>query len=108
MPLSTLSSVAQIAPGGAAIPKAATNANGAEDPALREAARRFEQVFIAQMLKQAKLGENNSSFSGGYGEDAFRSFMVDEYAAALTKAESFGLADQIYAQLKQKADADAE
>lgn len=75
----------------------------AEDAALREAAREFEQVFIAQMLKQAKLGETQGAFSGGYGEEAFRSFLVDEYAEALTRAESFGLADKIYNELKEKA-----
>lgn len=79
-----------------------------EDPALREAARQFEQVFIAQMLKQAKLGENNGPFSGGYGEDAFKSFMIDEYAEAMTRAQSFGLADKIYSQLKEKALAHVE
>lgn len=88
-------------------PQAGAQAN-AEDPALREAARQFEQVFIAQMLKQAKLGETSGSFTGGYGEDAFRSFMVDEYAEALTQSQSFGLADKIYAQLKEKADAHVE
>lgn len=80
----------------------------AEDKALREVAREFEQVFIAQMLKQAKIGENNSAFSGGYGEEAYQSFLVDEYAGALTRAESFGLAEHIYAQLKEKAQAHAE
>ena len=80
----------------------------AEDKALRDAARQFEQVFIAQMLKQAKVGETNGSFSGGYGEDAFKSFMIDEYAEALSTAGSFGLAEKIYNQLKEKAQADAE
>ena len=81
---------------------------GDDDSALREVARQFEQVFIAQMLKQAKLGEASGPFSGGHGEDAFKSFLIDEHAKALTQSESFGLADKIYAQLKEKARADAE
>lgn len=94
--------------GSALAPGRPAPAPAADDAALREAAREFEQVFIAQMLKQAKLGEAGGAFTGGYGEDAFKSFMIDEYAEALTRAESFGLADKIYAQLKEKAGAHVE
>lgn len=79
-----------------------------DDEALRAVAKEFEKVFVAQMLKQANLLENNSSFSGGYGEEAFHSFLIDEYAGAMTDSHSFGLAERIYDQLKQKAQADAE
>lgn len=83
---------------------AAPNARAAgEDPSLREAAERFEQVFIGEMLKRSGLAETVGAFGGGYGEEAFKSFLIDEYAEQLSNRESFGLADHIYAQLKQKA-----
>ncbi|MEL6979534.1 MAG: rod-binding protein [Pseudomonadota bacterium] len=72
------------------------------DAALRQAAQAFEQVFVAQMLQHAGIAEMKGPFSGGYGEDAFRSFLIDEYAAALSQNTNFGLADQIYAQLKER------
>lgn len=100
-----------VAPITAAAPPAGAaqlRSNAAEDAALREVAQQFEQVFIAQMLKNAKVGEAKGAFAGGAGEDAFKSFLIDEYAAALSGAQAFGLADQIYAQLKQRAAPNAE
>ena len=97
--------------GGLSGPNAAQSAapgGDVDDAGLREAARQFEQVFIAEMLKQARIGENNSAFSGGHGEEAFRSFLVNGYAEQLSTAETFGLAEHIYAQLKEKADGNAE
>ena len=89
----------------AALPSASRTS---DDDALREVARQFEQVFVAQMLKQAKIADMSGPFSGGHGEEAFKSFLIDEYADALTQSESFGLADKIYSQLKEKAQAHAK
>lgn len=77
-----------------------------DDAELRAAAAAFEQVFISEMLKNANVGEIEGPFTGGFGEEAFRSFQIDEYAAAIVDQGSFGLAEQIYAQLKNKVSGD--
>lgn len=69
---------------------------------LWETAKAFEAAFIAEMLKHADLGETGGAFTGGHGEEAFRSFLVDEYANALSQSSDFGLAEKLYADLKQK------
>lgn len=90
------------APSRAASLKAETAA-AQDDPALREAAKKFEQVFLGEMLKRSGLAETAGAFGGGYGEEAFKSFLIDEYAKQLSDHESFGLAEHIYAQLKEEA-----
>lgn len=76
-------------------------APGATDP-LRAAAEKFETMFVAEMLKAAKVGEVKGPFTGGYGEEAFRSFLLREYAEAITQQGSFGIADQLYRSLQEK------
>lgn len=78
------------------------------DAELRETATKFEAAFLAEMLKAAKIGETKGPFSGGYGAETFRSFLVREYADALAEKNTFGLAEKIYSQLKQKVASDAE
>ena len=73
-----------------------------QDEKLRETAKQFEIMFVAQMLKAAKVGEAKGPFTGGYGEEAFRSFLVQEYAAAIVEQDSLGLAEQLYQGLKGK------
>jgi flagellar protein FlgJ len=75
------------------------------NPALWETAQKFETVFVAQMLKQAKIGEHAGAFSGGYAADTYRSFLVDEYAKAATQSQSFGLAEALYKQMSEKVSA---
>lgn len=75
---------------------------GGGDAALRDVAQKFETAFLAEMLKHANLGEMDTAFGGGYGEDAFRSFLIDEYAASLSASSNIGLAEKVYADLKNK------
>lgn len=86
--------------------KAAPATASGSDDALRETAKQFEVMFIAEMLKSAKVGEAKGPFTGGHGEEAFRSFLVREYAQSVSDQGSFGLADTIYRQLKEKVAAD--
>lgn len=79
-----------------------------EDARMREVAQDFEAVFVTEMLKAAKIGESQGSFTGGHGEQAFVSLLQREYAYALTEQNAFGLAEQIYTQLRRRADANAE
>lgn len=97
--LLTASAPAPTAPGGAA---------RTSDDALRETAREFEAAFLAEMLKAAKLGEVKGPFTGGHGEEAFRSFLVREYADEMSRAGGIGLADKLYAEFKQKVTGHAE
>lgn len=80
----------------------AASASNAQDDALRAVAKEFETMFIAEMLKAAKVGETKGPFTGGHGEEAFRSFLVREYAGAISDQGGFGLADQLYQELKEK------
>ena len=77
-----------------------TAAEGANDARLREVAQEFEAVFIGEMLKHIGLDEASNAFggefNGGAGEDAFRTFLVREYADAISDKGAFGLADKIY------------
>lgn len=81
---------------------AASLSPDASDAQLREAAKQFEIMFAAEMLKAAKVGETHGPFSGGYGEEAFRSFLVREYATSIAEQGTLGLATQIYQELKEK------
>lgn len=89
-----------------------TTVAGADDAKLRQVAQEFEAVFIGEMLKHIGLdeaaGELGGDFTGGYGEDAFRTFLVREYADAISEKGAFGLADKIYNQLKARQDAASE
>lgn len=87
----------------AADPRLSPPSAEADDAALLEAAQAFEKIFLAEMLKHAEVDAVPSGFSGGYGEEAFRSFLLAERAEALSASSDFGLAEAIYAQLKEKA-----
>lgn len=73
------------------------------DAALKKAAIEFESVFLSEMLKHAKLTEAKGPFSGGSSEETYRMLLTREYADRLAESESFGLAEHIYRELKQKA-----
>ena len=61
-----------------------------------EAAREFEAVFIAEMMKPMFEGiEVEAPFGGGKGEEVFRSMMLQEYGKETAKNGGFGLADQL-------------
>ncbi len=70
-----------------------------EEKALRKTAQEFEAVFIAEMLSHAGFEKAIATDSGPGGE-AFSRMLVENYAEKLTEKGGFGLADQIYRQLK--------
>ena len=72
-----------------------------KDETLRKSAQEFETVFIAQMLTHAGLDKALASDSG-YGGEAFSGMLVETYAEELSKKGGFGLAEQIYRQLKDQ------
>lgn len=69
------------------------------DAQLREKAQEFESIFIAEMLSHAGFDKALSE-NAGYGGEAFSRMLVESYAEQLSKKGGFGLADQIYRQLK--------
>lgn len=78
---------------------ATTRETSVEDEArLRDAAKRFEQSFIAQMLTYSGLAESLTS-GEGKGAEAFTTFYIDQLAERLSDQGGFGLADTIYKRL---------
>lgn len=72
------------------------------DARIEAAARDFEALFVAQMLKPMFEGiEVNNRFGGGKGEEIFRSFMIDEYGKMIAETGQLGIADAIKQQLIQ-------
>lgn len=70
-----------------------------KEESLRKTAQEFESVFIAEMLSHAGLDKAVAQ-SSGFGGEAFSRMLIDTYADKLTEKGGFGLADQIYRQLK--------
>ncbi len=69
------------------------------DAALRKKAAEFESIFITEMLSHAGFDKALSENSG-HGGEAFSRMLVESYAEQLSDKGGFGLADQIYRQLK--------
>lgn len=68
---------------------------------IEEAAREFEAVFIAEMLKPMFEGVNEPDpfFGGGKGEEIFNGMMVQEYGKILADRGGIGIADFVKAEL---------
>lgn len=75
----------------------------ARPEALREAARSLEASFLSAMLKSARLGEQDNSFSGSSGEDQFASFLRDALADDMVRAGGIGLTEIILKSLLEKS-----
>ncbi|MGE0407932.1 MAG: rod-binding protein [Amphiplicatus sp.] len=73
----------------------------ARDAELKESARAFETVFVAQMLSYSGFSEALSA-NGGFGGEAFAGLLVEQYAAELVERGGFGVADMVYEQLRDK------
>lgn len=56
-----------------------------------QAAPRLEQAFLEEMLKYIAPDSGGGGFSGGSAEGQFRSFLHQEYAAALSQRLDLGL-----------------
>lgn len=69
----------------------------AGDAGLRKVARDFEKMFVAEMLRLTELGGTSDGlFAGGFGEEAFQSFLIDAYADQIAETGQFGIADTIF------------
>lgn len=85
-------------------PKAIVRAKP-EESALRDAARKLEASFLAEMLKAAGVGEQVEGWGGGVGEEQFASFLREAQAEAMTRRGGIGLAESLFEALKEKANA---
>ena len=70
--------------------------------AVRKAAQAFEASFLAEMLKNSGVNATPSGFGGGAGEEAFASFLTQEYARLIAERGGVGLAEQVFEMLKQR------
>ena len=71
-----------------------------DEEQARKISRDFESFFLSQMLQPMfREVEPEQPFSGGAGEDAWRSFQVDEYGKAIARAGGIGIADMVYREI---------
>lgn len=92
-----LLNAAQLQAAQAPLPDAKAAKNMAQ---IEEAAREFEAVFIAEMMKP--MFENISTeapFGGGKGEEIFRGMLVQEYGKQMAAKGTIGIADHVKAEL---------
>ncbi len=82
-----------------------TNKTNKMDDQLKKAAQDFEAVLVNQFLEILNSTvEKSEEFSGGKGEEMFRSMLNQEISKNIssTPQTSFGFAKQIYEQMKEK------
>jgi Rod binding domain-containing protein len=72
------------------------------EAAARAAAEAFEAAFLAEMLKYTGMNSQPDGFGGGAGEEAFSSFLTEEYARLMAARGGIGLAEQVFEILKQR------
>lgn len=69
---------------------------GGDRKAIKAAAREFEAMFVAQMLKPVfDTLPQGGAFSGGPGEKMFRGLMVEEYGKAVAASGGVGIAQVV-------------
>jgi len=67
---------------------------------IEEAAKEFESMFVAEMLKPMFDGlDPDPMFGGGKTEEIFNGFMREEYGKMIAQTNQFGIADQVKQQL---------
>lgn len=70
-------------------------AAGGSPERISKASEDFEASFLSIMLGQMFEGVSAGTFSGGQGEEMFRSFMMDAFAKQITRSGGVGLADSV-------------
>jgi flagellar protein FlgJ len=72
---------------------------GLDDAAKRakidKTSKDYESAFLSIMLGQMMSGVKTSTFGGGEGEDAFKSFMTDAMAKSMVKHGGVGLSHSL-------------
>ena len=71
------------------------------DIKLLDVCYEMEAIFIGQMLKTMRKTVMETDFFGkSMAKDIFNDMLYDEYAKVMAKSDEFGLARQIYKQLR--------
>lgn len=95
----------EIAPLTAAGPAAAARPAADDgEAASRKAAESFEAAFLAEMLRYTGVNAMPSGFGGGAGEEAFSSFLTNEYARLLAERGGIGISEQVFRLLEQRTE----
>jgi len=79
--------------------------NKQTDDKLKKSAQDFESVFLTQFMETLNSTvEKSEEFSGGQGEEMFRSMLNGEFAKNISSSPqtSLGFAQQIYQQMKNR------
>lgn len=80
----------------------AINRPAAADPALGEAARGFEQIFLRQMIGAMRAGSLGDPLFGSAGEDQFRDLFDARMAEGLSaQGGGLGIGALLVAQLER-------
>ena len=69
-----------------------TGVHGKTKEQIAKTAKDFEASFVSIMLGQMFEGVGGGQFSGGEGEQMFKSFMMDAMSKQMTKAGGIGIA----------------
>ena len=77
----------------------AANVSGMDETAKRAAiaktAKSYESSFLSIMLGQMFEGVSTTTFGGGQGEEAFKSFLTDAMAKSMVKHGGVGLSGRL-------------
>lgn len=66
----------------------------------RTAAKAFEAVFIGQMTKlMMETAPTEGDFSGGHGEEMFRSVLAEQLGTVIANGRGIGIADEVLAEI---------
>jgi flagellar protein FlgJ len=83
-------------------PLSAAGRPSAPDPALAEAARGFEQIFLRQMIGAMRAGSLGDALFGSQAEDQFRDLMDTRLAENLAEQDGgLGIGAMLIAQLER-------
>jgi flagellar protein FlgJ len=75
--------------------------NGMSDKQLLDVCYEMESIFVGQMLKSMRNTIDETDFFGkSMAKDLFNDMLYDEYAKLMAESDAFGLARQIYDQLR--------
>lgn len=80
-----------------AAPPATDNGNLKQ---VKAAAKKFEAMFMNEMLSHMFAGiKTDSQFGGGKGEEVFRSMLVEQYGTIIANSGQTGLSTQLEKQM---------
>lgn len=87
---------------GAKMPMTRIDSGAPATKPTAQAAQQFEAVFLGQMIQMASEGlESDGAFSGGHGEEMFRSILAENLGREMARAGGVGLSAAVSRTLTQ-------